>query len=312
MKRRKFIKGILNHCYQRMEDGGVLFYTYGDHLVYFTQYCVMARRYNIQVLALCQMPDHVHDSVIANRKQDLEKFKQYTNSGFVRKRSEKFGLSGPVFESTFKSVPKIGDKKARSNLVYVGNNPVEWKLVTRAEQYRWNYLASAVSDHPFSEKLVIRNARWPLQKAVREVKSRFNEGKPMNYAALHRFFQPLDRKESLQLADFIITTYNVIDYQAAIRFFDSYEDMLIAMHATTGSEHDLNELFIGKSDAPYNKMTVVLLRERAVKDIHEILSLSIDEKYELFLLLRRETEAPAEQIAAFLHMPLKRASNGML
>ena len=293
-----------------MEDGGVLFYTYGDHLVYFTQYCVMARKYNIQVLALCQMPDHVHDSVIANRKQDLVKFKQYTNSGFVKKRQEQFGMSGPVFESTFKSVPKIGDKKARSNLVYVGNNPVERKLVTLAEQYRWNYLAYALSDHPFFEKLIIRNARWPLQKAVREVNSLFYDGKPMNYAVLHRLFQPLDRKERLQLVDCIISTYNVIDYNAAIRFFDSYEQMLIAMHATTGSEYDLNEVFIGKSDALYNRMTVVLLQERAIKDIHEILSLSIDEKYERYLLLRRETEAPAEQIAAFLHMSLKRASNG--
>lgn len=305
-----FIKGILNHCYQRMEDGGVLFYTYSDHLVYFTQYCIMARKYHIQVLAMCQMPDHVHDSVIAYRKQDLEQFKQYTNSGFVRLRNGQFNLTGSVFESTFGSVPKIGDKKARSNLIYVNNNPVERKLVSEAEQYRWNYLAYAFSDHPFSEKLTLRDARWPLQKAVKEVKAQFKAGKPMNYTELYRLFRPLDRKESLQLTDFIISTYNVIDYKAAIRYFDSYEKLLLALHATTGSEHDLNEIFIGKSDAHYNRMTTILLREGKVQDIHDILSLSVDQKYELFLLLRSETQATAEQIAAFLHMPLKRASNG--
>lgn len=310
MKRRIFIKGILNHCYQRMEDGGVLFYTYGDHLVFFTQYCIMARKYRIQVLALCQMPDHVHDSILADRKHDFEQFKQYTGAGFVRKRNKRFGLSGPVFECSFGSVPKMGDKKARSNLIYVGNNPVERQLVPFAEQYRWNYLAYAGSDHPFSERLVIRRARWPLQKAVKEVRAQFKAGKPMDYAQLERLFRPLDRKEGLQLTDFIISTYNVIDYQAALRFFGSYEQMLVALHATTGSEHDLNEIFIGKSDAHYNRMTSILLREGKVKEIHEILSLSVDEKYELFLLLRRETYATAEQIAAFLHMPLKKASNG--
>lgn len=310
MKRRKFIKGILNHCYQRMEDGGVLFYTYGDHLVFFTQYCIMARKYRIRVLALCQMPDHVHDSIIANRKQDFERFKQYTGAGFVRKRNKRFGLSGLVFECSFGSVPKIGDKIARTNLLYVGNNPVERKLVPLAEQYRWNYLAYANSNHPFSEKLVIRKARWPLQKAVREVKAQFKAGKPMEYAQLERLFRPLDRKEGLQLTDFIISTYNVIDYQATFRYFDSYVQMLIALHATTGSEHDLNEIFIGKSDAHYNRMTGILLRERRVKEIHEILSMSVDEKYELFLLLRQETYATSEQIAAFLHMPLKKSSNG--
>ena len=310
MKRRKFIKGILNHCYQRMDDGGVLFYTYSDHLVYFTQYCVMARKYRIQVLALCQMPDHVHDSVIAQRKQDFEQFKQYTGAGFARKRNARFGLNGPVFECSFGSVPKIGDKTARSNLIYVGNNPVERKLVPLAEQYRWNYLAYANSDHPFSEKLVIRKASWPLQKAVREVKAQFKAGKPLDYAQLERLFRPLDRKEGLQLTDFIISTYNVIDYQAALRYFDSFDNMLVALHATTGSEHDLNELFIGKSDAHYNRMTIILLQERKVTEIHEILSLSVDAKYELFLLLRQKTYATSEQIAAFLHMPLRKASNG--
>lgn len=53
MKRRKFFKDILTHCYQRSADDGVLFYSYSDHLVYFTSYCVLARKHGIQVLSLC-------------------------------------------------------------------------------------------------------------------------------------------------------------------------------------------------------------------------------------------------------------------
>jgi hypothetical protein len=252
------------------------------------------------------MPDHVHDSILADRKHDFEQFKQYTGAGFVRKRNKRFGLSGPVFECSFGSVPKMGDKKARSNLIYVGNNPVERQLVPFAEQYRWNYLAYAGSDHPFSEKLVIRRARWPLQKAVKEVRAQFKSGKPMDYAQLERLFRPLDRKEGLQLTDFIISTYNVIDYQAAIDFFGSYENLLIATHSTTGSEYDLKERFVGKSDACYNQMTALLLREGKVKDIHDLLSLSDDEKYELFLLLQHRIDALPEQIAGFLHLTMKR------
>ena len=45
MKRRGFYKDILTHCYQRSADDGVLFYTYGDHLVYFTLYCTLARKH---------------------------------------------------------------------------------------------------------------------------------------------------------------------------------------------------------------------------------------------------------------------------
>lgn len=307
MKRRRFFKDILTHCYQRSADDGVLFYTYSDHLVFFTQYCVLARKHGIQVFSLCQMPDHVHDSVAARRMADLSAFKREINAGYSRMYNSYYGREGAVFEGPFGSAPKVGAKKGRTNLVYVGNNPVERQLVEKAEDYRWNYLAYAGSDHPFSQKLVVRDARWPLRKAVKEVKAQFQRGKPLSFAQLQRLFVPLNRKESLQLTDFIITTYNCIDYDAAIRFFDSPGDMLATLHATTGSEHDLNEVFVGKSDLPYVKMTNILLRENNWKDIHAILSLTTDEKFDLFLQLRTQTDALDEQIAKFLHMPLKKA-----
>ena len=307
MKRRKFYRNTLTHCFQRTADGGVLFYTYGDHLVYFTHYCTLARKYRIRVLAMCQMPDHIHDSVLTDRQENLERFKCEMNATFSRKHHEWFHQAGAVFESPYGSAPKFDDKKVRTNLIYVANNPVERKLVTRAEEYRWNYLAYATSDHPFSEKLVIRKARWPLQKAIREVKVQFKAGRPMNYAQLERLFLPLDRKERLQLTDYIVSTYNVIDYQGAIRYFGSYENLLTAAHSTTGSEYDLNEQFVGKSDVCYNKMSLSLLQEGKLKDIHDLLTLSVDERYELYLFLRRTMDALPEQIAKFLHVSIKKA-----
>ncbi len=306
MKRRKFYKNTWTHCYQRTADGGVLFYTYSDHLVYFTHYCISARKHHIRVLAMCQMPDHVHDTILTDRKENLERFKCETNTSFSRKHNERFRRKGSVLEGPYGRAPKFELKKIRTNLIYVENNPVERKLVTRAEEYRWNYLAYADNDHPFSEKLVIRRASWPLRKAVREVKAQFRAGKPMNYAQLERLFQPLNRKEGLQLTDFIITTYNAIDYQATIDLFGSYDNLLMATHSTAGSEYDLKEHFVGKSDACYNQMTAMLLREGKVKDIHDILSLSDDEKYELYLLLQRTIDALPEQIAGFLHLAMKR------
>ena len=306
MKRRKFYKNTLTHCYQRSADNGVLFYTYSDHLVYFTLYCTLARKHHIRVLAMCQMPDHVHDSILTDRKENMERFKCETNASFSRKHNERFRRKGPVFEGPYGRAPKMEDKRIRTNLIYVENNPVERKLVIHAEEYRWNYLAYAVSDHPFSERLIVRKAAWPLRKAVREVKAQFKAGKPMNYAQLERLFLPLNRKEKLQLTDFIITTYNVIDYQAAVAYFGSYEKMLTATHSTTGSEYDLKENFIGKSDACYNQMTALLLKEGMVKDIHDLLSMSDDEKYELFLLLQHSIEALPEQIAGFLHLAIRR------
>ena len=254
---------------------------------------------------MCPMPDHVHLTVVARSRKDLSGFMADYSRYFSAVHNKVCHQKGQLFQHPFGSAPKIGAKAARTNLIYVGNNPVERQLADKAEDYRWTFLAYYKSDHPFSEKLAIRESRWPLQKAVKEVKTQFKKGEPLAYAQLQRLFQPLNRKEALQLTDFIVSMYNVIDYASAILFFDGYEDMLTAMHSSTGSEYDLNEPFVGKSDAHYAKMATVIMKEYNLADIHDFLAFSPGQKYELFKLLRAQTDAPAGQIAKFLHLTLK-------
>ena len=304
MKSRLIYRDILTHCYQRTADRGILFYTFSDYIVYFTIYCLMARKYNIRVLALCQMPDHIHDSIVSGCKRNISLFKSEVNKRFSRAWNSNISLSGSVFEGPFGSAPKIGDKKARSNLIYVYNNPVERRLVKRAAEYRWNYLAYGHSSHPFSEKLVIRYSSPALQRAVKEVKRVFLAGLPINYALLKRLFDSLDRMERLQLTDYIISTYNIIEYDSSSRFFGGFEDMIRAIDSSTGNEFDLNEIFVGKSDICYRQMTSALLQEQHLKDIHEILTKTKEEKYDLLLLLIKHTSADPKQISKFLHLPV--------
>lgn len=310
MKSRKRIvyRDLINHCYQRGADGMALFYSVSDHLVYFTTYCLLAQKNNVLVLSLCQMPDHVHDSVVVKRAQQLSAFKREVNSTFSRAQNAFCHWEGAVFESPFGSAPKQGAKKARTNLIYVGNNPVERRLVAKAEDYQWNYLAYAVSNHPFSEPLVIRNCSWPLQCAVKEVKAQHKRGMPMTYPLLKRLFAPLDLAEKRQLTDFIVSTYNVIDYAEAIRYFDSFEDMLTAMHANTGSEFDLNEITVGRSDAYFSQFAAILLRDGTFEDIHQVLSLPKEQRVDLFMRLRQRTGAMTEQIAHYLRLHVSEES----
>ena len=265
-------------------------------------YCIVAKKYGIKVFSLCQMPDHVHDAVASRSQRDLVEFKRELNSRFAREYNKHCGTQGQVFEMPFGSAPKYGDKKARSVIVYIGNNPVERQLVSHAEEYRWNYLAYAFCPNPFSEKIVIRRSSKALRTAVKVIKAQHKAGKPLNFTLLKNITKELSSGELQQITDFIISTYNVIDYVSAIRFFDTYADMLTAMHATTGSEHDLNEVFVGKSDKPYAQMTSIILSQTDLKDIHQILTMDRDAKWELFLLLRKKTDVMGEQIMKFLHM----------
>ena len=304
--KRPFQKNVLNHCYQRTAGGGLLFYSQLDYLVWFTNVCVSAKRHNVRIIALCPMPDHIHYSVEAVSLKELSAFIRESSSVFAREQNELCGRSGPLFESRFGSAPKSTDKKIRTNLIYVWNNPVERKLALKAEDYRWNFLAYAQSTHPFSEKLVIGKSRWVVQKAVKEIKASFMAGRHLPYAMLKRLFAPLTLDEKQQLTDYIISTYNVIDYKAAIKYFGNYQNVLTAVHSTTGSEYDIKETSVGKSDKHYAAMASIVMHELAPQDIHDILSLSTEEKYEVFQVIRRFSYAMSDQIAKFLHLPMKK------
>ncbi len=294
-------RGILNHCYQNTIDGKLIFYTESDFLVYFTVFCTIVPKYRVKILGLCLMYDHVHKSMIAESTKDLYACSQNVTSVFVKEHNITLGRKGSLFRKPFGSVPKYGDKKARSNLIYVANNPVERKMVERAEQYRWNFLAYAVSDHPFSEPVSTHTASKYLLWAIKTADKKHENGEYLTNPLLQTMFKHLKPKEKEQLIDHIINRYNIIDYSAAIRFWGSYEKMLAAIHATTGDEHDLNEIFVGKNDNVYPQMTSILLLTNRAKDIHRIIGLTADEKISLFNYLQGKTSAQPKQIAKYLH-----------
>lgn len=306
MKKRKVYKGVVNHCYQRSEDRGLIFYTVSDYLLYFTIYCITAVKYQVRVLKLVLMPDHLHQAVIELRRGHLSRFQQECQSRFAREQNKLCRRKGQLFEHPYGSASKYEDKKVRTTLVYLDNNPVERKLAENAEDYRWNFLAYGNSDHPFSDKIVLSQASMPLRRALKRVESLHAEGRFLPYPLLQKMFRSLpDDSEREQLVDYIIVTYSIIDHEGAIRYFGSYQEEVLAAHATSGSEHDLKELFIGKSDACYATMMRVLKHAgRYVNDIHEIFKLSSAERQELLTLLRSQTSAPTKQIAAFLRLPL--------
>ncbi len=308
MKRRtrKCPPGVLIHCYQNTLDGVLIFYTLSDYLVCFTFICTYARRYSIRIISVCFMPDHIHLCVIAPSRRRLSAFIRDYSKTYAHMHNVRFQEKGQLFNHPFGSAPKVGAKKARTLLAYIANNPVERQLTQQAEDYRWNFLAYASSDHPFSEELVVRRASIAMKKALAEIKAMAEASKPLSYNFLQRIVRTLDERETRQLVDFIVTTYSVIEYDYAIRFFDTQEKMVLAFHSNTGSEYDLNEVFVGKTDVWYNKLTKTLLKKLSVKDIRDIFRLSEDQRFNLLKMLMRETDCPPAQICKYLHLRVKR------
>lgn len=304
MSRARSIKqGLVNHIYENTVDGKLLFYSTSDYLVFFSLFCITAVRYDVTVLSLCLMPDHFHAGLVERRQGCISGMMRDVLSQFTRQQNQVCGTKGPLFRPHYGSAVKRRDKDVRFMIIYIDNNPVERHLCETAEQYRWNFLAYARSPNPFSDPLVIRKASYALRTAVYYIKRRHKGGHSLAYWELHELAAKLTPQEKNQLTDFIVTTYSVIRYDEANRYFDSLSDRLAADHSVSAREYDLNEVFVGKSDAYYTRMIARIMKETGVSDIHQVLSWPEERKRSLFNFLARNTSAPRVQIAKLLRLP---------
>lgn len=300
--RISFKQGAIQHVYQRTIDGFLIFYSVRDQLVFFTIFATAARRYNIRILGLCLMVDHIHILVEARCKRDLDLFVSLYTSWFVKSYNDWYGRKGPFFQQHYGIASKVHDKDIRNAIAYLYNNPVERHLCRRAEQARWNLLAYAADRFPFSTPIHLDKARAPMRRAMEEIKADRQENRPLNYAQLKRITNPLLPKEQQQLTDFIISIYNCVDYADLFYRFESYDKLVMAINTTTGSEYAIQENYVGRSDRVYGQMSDFLLESHRIEAIDDLLRLPETERRDLMAPLGLRIAATRRQLEKYLHL----------
>ena len=303
-RNRVFKVGALHHIYQRTVDGYLIFYSVRDYLVFFTLICTIARKFDIAVLGICFMCDHVHFLVKAPSRKVLSAFVREYTCRFSRQRNVHYHRKGQFFRHRFGSAPKVSEKKARTAIAYLYNNPVEKKLCSEADDFRWNFLKYAIDSHPFSEKVRLDKVSRPLRRALEEVRLLRKEDTPLTYPFLDRIVKGLTHQEVNQLTDYIVTAYNCIDYDGLCSYYDNFKTMLIAIHSNTGSEYQIREEVTPDSDMIFQQMQSTIQHCSAYPDMTAVLSLPDAEKRRLAWVLAAETGASPTQISKFLHMPM--------
>ena len=151
-RRRRFAYEGTEHIYKNTKDGGLLFYTLSDYLVFFTITCVTAEKMDITLAALTLMRDHVHEELEVSHPKIMADYERIVNAWYAQEFNHSCGRTGQLFTHPYGNAPKRTESKIRDSFAYLGNNPVERKLTTRAEEYRWTFLAYSLSKHPFSQK----------------------------------------------------------------------------------------------------------------------------------------------------------------
>ena len=213
---------------------------------------------------------------------------------------------GHLFRSPYGSAPKIGAKAVRTCIAYINNNPVERHIHGEAIRWRWNFLAYAFSEHPFSEKLVRRSISYKLAKCLKEVEGCHSRGSYLRYSQLGRMFTGLSPEEKRQLVDFIVVTYNVIEYAILSSYYGSLEKMLLAINSNTGSEYDINEERHRNPDTAYGQMMNYVVNNEYVRRAKDVLLLPLEIKNNLKHALARDTLADDWQASKFLGLDLPR------
>ena len=300
--RRRFLEEEVSHTYQRTRHGFNVFYEVEDYLVYYTMFSVMSKRYDIIVYGLCLMIDHIHSLISSTSSGKFFGFMGELTSCFVREYNREHHRSGPLFCKSFGSAVKLGMKRLRTAVSYLYNNPVERRLCKYAQEYRWNFLAYGISDHPFSEPLVIRQASRSLRRAIQEVNGAHGRHMYLSYAQLKRMFSELNNKEKAQLVDYIIRRYSVIRYDILTSScYDGIENMLVAINSNAGSEYDIKEVNWARSDAEYRKL-YKYVHAKGYGSAGDIISEPVERRLAMLDGMLKETGVPRFQICKYLHL----------
>lgn len=306
-RKRRFFSGECIHIYQKSVNGFILFYETEDILACYTMISVYSRIHNVKILELCFMVDHIHILITADKPEAMAALMRDFSSAYVLNFNSSIGRSGQLLHKSYGNAPKRGDKKVRSAIIYIGNNPVEKKICKRAEEYRWNFMPYILKPFPYSEKRTLRHMENSIRKLCKEIQECRNKNEYLTHDRLHRMFCGLSDRDKEFLTDFIIMKFWFLDESTMTSYFMDIKSMTEAMASTTGSEYEIHESFNPEPDTAYHEMASVIKKSFPGIPVRRIITLPAEQKIKVFSFLKQTSSASFSQICRFLHIEQKRS-----
>jgi len=177
---RIVVPGLPHHVTQRGNRREAIFFKDGDHEIYKDLLAEQAQKWDVEVLAYCLMPNHVHLILTPATADGLgkvvgEAHRRYTN--FINARGR---WIGHLFQSRFASVA-MDETHLMSAVRYVSLNPLRARLVPRAEDWRW----SSVRAHLAGKDDGLVRVK-PILDRVPDFAGLLNEDSSEDFAELRR------------------------------------------------------------------------------------------------------------------------------
>ena len=144
--------GVPHHVTQRGNNRRQVFLEPGDGLAYLQMLKEQARRHEVEIVAYCLMPNHVHLVLIPAEADGLHRSLKSVHGRYAMRVNRMHDLVGHLWQNRYFSSP-LDSAYFIKAVRYVELNPVRAKLVRRAEDYKLSSAAAhcGLRDDPLVE-----------------------------------------------------------------------------------------------------------------------------------------------------------------
>ncbi len=135
---RTLLPNVPVHIVQRGASREAVFFEDEDYKAYASWMKEAAQAYDIAVHAFVLMTNHIHILLTAQNTENVSKFMQHIGRRYVPFINHKYGRSGSLWESRYKSNLVQSERYFLAVMRYIELNPVRANMVEQAAQYRWS------------------------------------------------------------------------------------------------------------------------------------------------------------------------------
>jgi len=141
---RVILEGYPHHITQRGNYQQKVFESPKDMEIYLGFVKAYAEEYDLQLLAYCLMPNHVHFIVLPKDKESISKVFNRAHFRYSQYNNKRKKIKGHLWQGRFYSC-FIEDSESylKQAIRYVERNPVRAKMVKKAWDWKW----SSAGDH---------------------------------------------------------------------------------------------------------------------------------------------------------------------
>lgn len=138
---RPVIAGVPHHVTQRGNRQERVFFSESDSTAYLDLLAEHCGRRDVEIIAYCLMPNHVHLVLVPPAEDSLHRVLRPVHTRFAQRINRLRGWTGHLWQGRFFSAA-LDEDYFFAAVRYVERNPVRAGIVARAEHYRWSSAAA--------------------------------------------------------------------------------------------------------------------------------------------------------------------------